>query len=95
MAITTGTGIPFRVIAGLAFGFVIAEITHAAMGQKVELRILLLAQSSGPEVAPLAKNTVDGRFDDVYMNSVSALLQDMNSPFSFANSSIPPMVLNP
>ena len=95
MPITAGTGIPFQVIAGLALGFVVAESPHAAMGQKVELRIFLLTQSSGPEVAPFAKNAVDGRFDAVYMNSVAAPVQDMNSPFNYPNSSIPLMVLNP
>ena len=63
MAVATGTGIPFRVIAGLALCFVVTERPNPALGQQVEFGVLFLLQTSWPEVAPLTQNIVDGCLD--------------------------------
>ena len=54
VAVATGAGIPFPVLTAAAFGLVVSQGAFAAMGHEIECRILLLAQSSGPEVAPFA-----------------------------------------
>ena len=79
------TGIPLLMPAVLATRMIVAQRTLAAEGHQVERRILLLAQSSGPEVAPLAQNTVDGRFDAAYLNSMSAVAQVFRYPLNFIN----------
>jgi hypothetical protein len=54
MTITTGTGIPFPMPTIGTLGVIVAESPVTAVGHQVELGILLLVESSGPEVAPLA-----------------------------------------
>jgi hypothetical protein len=54
VAVAAGAGIPFRVLATLAASVVISKLPLAAESHEVEGRILLLAQTTRPEVAPLA-----------------------------------------
>ena len=85
VAVAARTGIPLLMAAVLATRMIVTQRPLAAEGHQVERRILLLAQSSGPEVAPLAQNTVDGRFDAAYLNSMSAVAQDFRYPLTFLN----------
>jgi hypothetical protein len=78
----------------LATRVIVSQRSLPAERHQVERRILLLAQSSGPEVAPLAQDVVDGRVDAVYMNTHEQGAQDMNQPFNSANGQILLIVLN-
>lgn len=65
VTVPTRTGIPFPVPAVAAAGLVVSQSPLPAAGDQVEGGILLITQSPGPEIAPLAQNIVDGRFDAV------------------------------
>jgi hypothetical protein len=73
---------------------IVAQRSLAAQRKQIECRILLFAQSSGPEVAPLAQDVVEGRLYAVTMNSIWSGSQDEITPFSYAYILVPLMVLN-
>lgn len=75
MAIAAGAGVPILVVAVLAADLVEAERALAALGEQVERGILLLVETTGPEVAPLEEDVVDSRVDAGYLNSVSRPMQ--------------------
>lgn len=65
VAVATGTGEPFDMATILTTGAVVSQGAFATERHQIEGGILVLAQTSRPEVAPLAQNAIDGRFDAV------------------------------
>ena len=82
MPVTTRTRKPLKVVTSYTLRSVEPEFTMSAMGDVVESRIFLLTQSSRPEIAPLAQNVIDCRFDAAIMNTVfkSATNKPRDSP---------------
>ena len=78
MAVATGTGIPFAVMAVRTLGVVVAQGPVTAVRHQVELGVLLLVQSPGPEIAPLTQNCVDRRLDTVTLNMYQMTVQTLN-----------------
>ena len=62
------------------------EVAHPTEASRSQ--ILLIAQSSGTEVAAFAQNTIDGRFDAGYLNTRRAARQDENSPQNFRRTPV-------
>jgi len=71
MPVTARTGEDLTLLAILASGPVVAQRPGPAVRQQVQRRIHRLPQAAGPEIAPLQKNVVDGRFDAVIVNTAS------------------------
>ena len=69
MAVSTGTGIPFAVLALAACRLVVTKFPVAAVRNQVERRILLFPESSGPQIAPFTQYIIDGRFDADILNT--------------------------
>ena len=78
MPVSAGTGIPFPVVTPRALGIVVAQGPVPTMRHQVELGVLLLLQTAGPEIAPLTKNGIDCRFDAVTMNMYQMRVQTLN-----------------
>ncbi len=68
MPIPTGTRIPLQVVALIAFGGIKPQFTVAAVGDVIKSGILLITQTTGPEVTPFPQNVIDGCFDCAIMN---------------------------
>ena len=75
MAVATGAGIPFGVMARLALGLIVTESPDPALCQQVEFGVLFLLQTSRPEVAPLTQNIVDGCLDRCLPEHASPTVQ--------------------
>ena len=72
MAVATGTGVPFGMVALPALGAVEPEFAVAAVGHEIECRIATFSQTTRPEMPPLAKYVIDGRLHTVHLNSIRA-----------------------
>src|SRR5690606_24464219 len=66
-----GACIPFRVWANAAFRLVVSNAAFTAVRHHIDRRILLLAQSSGPQIAPLPQNLIDRRLDRCLCEHIS------------------------
>ena len=65
---------------------IVAEAAFAAVCHEIERRILFVAQSARPEVAPFAQEIIDSRLDAVSMNSNCRTWQDVFLLFGFVEN---------
>jgi hypothetical protein len=68
MPVPTGTRIPLQIVALITLGGIKPQFTVATVRDVIKSGILLITQSTGPEVTPFPQNVIDGCFNCAIMN---------------------------